>query len=181
MNFDEYKKKIEEIKNWTKKEFAGIRTGAASIAILDNVLVEAYGSKMPLNQLANLSVEDAKSLFIAPFDTSIIKDIEKALNEANLGLGVSSTSGGIRLSFPDLTSERRTVLLKLAKEKLEDARIRLRQERDEIWKEIQRMEKDGEIGEDEKFRLKEEMEKITKEAGEELDKIYALKEEEIAK
>ncbi len=87
---------------------------------------------MPLNQLANLSVEDAKSLFIAPFDTSIIKDIEKALNEANLGLGVSSTSGGIRLSFPDLTSERRTVLLKLAKEKLEDARIRLRQERDEI-------------------------------------------------
>ncbi len=181
MNFAEYKNKIEEIKNWTKKEFSGIRTGAASIAILDGVFIEAYGSRMPLNQLANLSIEDAKSLFVAPFDNSILKDIEKGLNEANLGLGISATSGGIRLSFPDLTSERRVMLLKLAKEKLEEAKIRLRKERDELWKEIQRMEKDKEIGEDEKFNLKEEMEKITKEAGEELDKIYNNKEQEIAK
>ncbi len=181
MDFDNYKKKIQEIKDWTKKEFAGIRTGAASISILDNVSVEAYGVKTPLNQLANLSIEDAKTLFVAPFDMNILKDIEKGLNEANLGLAIVATSNGIRLIFPDLTVDRRKLLLKMAKEKLEDARVRLRKERDEIWKEIQEKEKNGEISEDDKFRLKEEMEEITKEANKELDEIYQNKEEEISK
>jgi ribosome recycling factor len=113
------------------KEFSGIRTGAASIAILDNVKIEAYGSMMPINQLANLGIQDSKTIMVSPFDTSIAKDLERGLNEANLGLSVAGTSDGVRLSFPDLTSERRVMLLKLAKEKLENGKISLRKERDE--------------------------------------------------
>ncbi len=181
MNFTEYKNKITEIENWTKKEFSGIRTGAASIAILDNVSVMAYGTMMPINQLANLGIQDAKSLLVTPFDNSIMKELEKGLSDANLGLAISADSAGIRLSFPDLTSERRVMLMKLAKEKLEEGKIRIRKERDEVKKEIERMEKDKEISEDEKFLKMEELEKITKEAGESLDKIFKNKEEEITK
>lgn len=181
MEFKEYKNKIEEIKNWTQKEFGGIRTGAASIAILDNVSIQAYGSFMPINQLANLGVQDSKTILVTPFDKSISKDIERGLADANLGLSIAGTSDGVRLSFPDLTSERRVMLLKLAKEKLEDGKISIRKERDDIWKEIQQKEKDGEIGEDEKFSAKEQMEEITKNGSEQLDKIYTNKEEEISK
>lgn len=181
MNFDQYKNKIEEIKQWTQKEFAGIRTGAASIAVLDNVKIEAYGSFMSINQLANLGIQDAKTILVTPFDTSISKDIEKGLNEANLGLAISGTSEGVRLSFPDLTADRRVMLLKLAKEKLEDAKVSVRRERDEIWKEIQQKEKDGDMGEDEKFSAKEDMEEITKKAGDKLEEIFKNKEEEISK
>ena len=180
MNFTEYKNKLEEIKSWTKKEFGGIRTGAASIAILDNVKIEAYGSLMPINQLANLGVQDAKTIMVSPFDTSIMKDLEKGLNEANLGLAIAGTSDGIRLSFPDLTVDRRVLLIKLAKEKLEDAKVSLRKERDDIWKEIQQKEKDGEMGEDEKFSAKKEMEDITKKIEEELEQIFKNKETEIS-
>lgn len=181
MNFEQYKNKIEEIKNWTQKEFGGIRTGAASIAILDNVKVQAYGALMPINQLANLGVQDSKTILVSPFDTSIMKDLERGLNEANLGLSVSGTSDGVRLSFPDLTTDRRVMLLKLAKEKLEDGKVTIRKERDDIWKEIQAKEKEGEIGEDEKFAAKEQMEEITKKANEKLDEIFANKEREISK
>ncbi len=181
MNFTEYKNKIIEIENWTKKEFSGIRTGAASIAILDNISVMAYGTMMPINQLANLGIQDAKSLLVTPFDTSIMKELEKGLNDANLGLAISADSAGIRLSFPDLTSERRVMLMKLAKEKLEEGKIRIRKERDEVKKEIERMEKDKEISEDERFNKMEELEKATKEAGESLDNIFKNKEEEITK
>ena len=109
-----------------------------------------------------------------------MKDLEKGLYDANLGLSVSGTSDGVRLSFPDLTSDRRVLLLKLAREKLENGKISLRKERDEIWKEIQQKEKDGEIGEDEKYSAKEKMEEITKKAAEEFEQIYKNKEEEIS-
>ena len=181
MNFTEYKNKIEEIQNWTRKEFSGIRTGAASIAVLDNVSVMAYGTMMPINQLANLGVSDSKSLLVTPFDTSIMKELEKGLSDANLGLSISTSSDGVRLSFPDLTSERRVMLMKLAKEKLEDAKVKLRKERDEVKKEIERLEKDKEISEDERFTKMEELEKMTKEATVSLDAIFDNKEEEITK
>jgi ribosome recycling factor len=94
--------------------------------------VQAYGALMPINQLANLGVQDSKTILVSPFDTSIMKDLERGLNEANLGLSVSGTSDGVRLSFPDLTTDRRVMLLKLAKEKLEDGKVTIRKERDDI-------------------------------------------------
>ena len=176
MNFDEYKKNIEETKNWLKKEFTSIRTGAASVAILDNVKVEAYGSQMPINQLASVGIEDAKTLSINPFDGGVSKNIEKAVTDANLGLSVSVSGTTIRLSFPDLTADRRTMLIKLAKEKLEDSRVTLRKHRDTVKGQIE----DGEFTDDQKYSLKEEMEELTKSGIQELDWLYTKKEEEIS-
>ncbi len=176
MNFEEYKKNIEETINWLKKEYTSIRTGAASVAILDSVKVEAYGSQMPINQLASVGIEDAKTLSINPFDSSVLKNIEKSINDANLGVTLSVSGTTIRLSFPDLTSDRRKMLIKLAKEKLEDARVTLRKHRDEVKNQIE----DSEFTDDEKYSFKEEMEKLTKQANEQLDEIFSKKDKEVA-
>lgn len=165
--------------DWHKKELATIRTGQATPMVLDSVVVEAYGSKMRLNQVANISIEDAKTLRVVPWDKSQIKDIEKAIVQAGTGLGVAVDDKGVRLIFPELTSERRNNFVKMAKEKLEEARIRLRAARDEVWKDIQNKEKEGKIGEDEKFRLKEEMEKLVEEAQKKLHGEFERKEKEI--
>jgi ribosome recycling factor len=179
IDFTKFKKDIEDIKLFLQKEFAGIRTGAASVSILDPITVEAYGSQMPLNQLASISVEGATSLVVTPFDTSIAGDIEKAIANSGTGLAISNSGSSLRLTFPGLTADRRVMLIKLAKEKLEGARVSLRKARDDIRNEIIDQEKAGEISEDEKFRLTDEMEKLTKEANKELDSLYENKEKEI--
>lgn len=180
MNFEEYKKKIESIKKHLALQFSSIRISNASVSLLDNVKVQAYGSLMPLNQLASLSSEGPKTLLVSPFDKSLTKEIEKAIQEADLGVSVSVSENSIRLSFPDLTSERRESLLKLAGKKLEEAKISLRQARDEIWSEIQEKQRASEISEDEKYSLKEKMEELTKEAQKEFEVMYKEKEKEIA-
>src|SRR5262245_37267880 len=151
--------KLAGAKDWLSREYQGLRTGRATPAILDGVSVQAYGSMMPLKQVATIGIEDARSLRVQAFDPGIIKDIEKAISAADLGVGVGSDASGVRVTFPDLTSERREQLIKLAKGKLEDARTTVRQSRDECWKDIQEQEKDKTITEDDKFRLKDEMQK----------------------
>ena len=178
-NFEKFKTDINEVEQWLAKEFSTIRTGMASPALLDGVRVDSYGAIVPLNQVANVGVEDAKTLTVTPWDTSQIKDIEKAITDANLGVSVSVGGTGVRASFPDLTSERRELLIKAAKEKLEQARVSLRAEREKVWEEIQKKEKDGEIGEDEKFRLKDDMQKIVDDGGNKLDELFDKKEEQI--
>ena len=178
-NFDELKKKSGEVEEWLKKELSGIRTGRANAAILDNVKVDAYGSKMSIQELANVSVSDAKSLTIAPWDASIGKEIEKAIIASNLGLSVNISDKGLRVVFPELTSERRESLLKVAKQKSEEARISLRGLRDKTWEEIQEKEKEGGMGEDDKFRFKNDMQKIIDEANKKLDGDYERKKTEI--
>ncbi len=179
-DFSQLKNKIEETKDWLKQEYQGIRTGRAAPALLDNIQVESYGTMMPLNQVANVGVEDARTLRVAPYDASQVKDIEKAVTEANLGVGISADSAGVRVTFPELTAERRDTLMKLAKDKLEEGRVSLRGARDDAWSEIQKREQDGEMSEDEKFTNKEEMEKIIKEANDELDALLEKKEKEIS-
>ncbi len=179
-DFSQLKNKIEETKDWLKQEYQGIRTGRAAPALLDNIQVESYGTMMPLNQVANVGVEDARTLRVAPYDASQVKDIEKAVTEANLGVGISADSAGVRVTFPELTAERRDTLIKLAKDKLEEGRVSLRGARDDAWSEIQKKEQDGEMSEDEKFTNKEEMEKIIKEANDELDALLEKKEKEIS-
>jgi len=149
-DFSKFEENIKEVENWMIKEFSGIRTGMASPALLDSVKVNSYNSFLPINQIANIGVEDAKTLTVNPWDINQIKEIEKAITNANLGVSVSVGGSGIRVSFPDLTSERRSLLIKTAKEKLEKARVSLRSERDIVWDKIQEQEKVGEIGEDEK-------------------------------
>lgn len=179
-NFSELKNKGKAIEDWLARELLGVRTGRAVPSILDSVQVESYGAKMRVNQLASISVEDAKTLRVAPWDLSQSKQIEKAVVASNLGLGVALDDKGLRITFPELTSERRTALLKVAKEKLEQAKVSLRTARDEIWKDIQAKETAGTIGEDEKFRLKNEMQKIVDGVGKQLEEHYSHKEKEIA-
>lgn len=179
-NFSELKKNTEDAKERLLKEYTSVRTGRATPALLDSVRVSSYGSMMAVNQIAAISVEDAKTIRVSPWDASHVKEIEKAVTDANLGVSVSSDDKGIRVSFPELTSERRAQLLKVVKDKLEQARISLRAGRDKTWEDIQKREKDKEFGEDEKFRYKDEMEKLIKEGYEALEKIAERKEKEIS-
>jgi len=109
-DFNPLKKRTTEIEEWLRKELSGIRTGRASAAILDTLAVEAYGSMMPINQVANITNEDARTLRITPWDNSLIKSLEKAITSSNLGLSAAVDDKGLRLNFPELTGERRTQL-----------------------------------------------------------------------
>ncbi len=129
-DFKPFEKKIKDIEERLSKELSGVRTGRAGPAILDGIQVESYGTRMPITQVANISVEDARTLRIAPWDMSNAKEIEKAITVANLGLSVGMDEKGVRVFFPELTAERRTQLLKLAKEKVEEIRTSLRVARD---------------------------------------------------
>ncbi|MFA6227145.1 MAG: ribosome recycling factor [Candidatus Paceibacterota bacterium] len=181
MNYDfkVLKEKAKGVEEWLKKEYMGIRTGIASPAILDGVQVESYGTKMAINQVAGISIEDARVIRISPWDKSQAKAIEKAIISANLGVSVAVDDKGVRVFFPELTSERREMIIKTAKTKLEDARKTLRGIRDEVWNDIQEKEKKGGMGEDDKFRFKNEMQKIIDEGSKALEVILEKKEKEI--
>ena len=178
-NFTELKTKSKGIEDWLKKELSLIRTGRASPAILDSVIVESYGSKVTIRELASISAEDAKNLRVVPWDMNQSKAIEKAIAQSNLGLSVAVDDTGLRIAFPELTAERRTGLIKVAKEKLEEARVSLRTIRDDVWKDIQAKEKQGGMSEDEKFRLKNEMQKIIDGLNKILEETFGKKEREI--
>jgi len=179
-NFGQFKQKVKDLEDWLKKEFTTIRTGRATPAILDGVKVEAYGSPMSISSLANISIEDARTIRISPWDMSQVKVIEKGILTSDLGLSVAVDDKGIRVTFPELTSDRREALIKIAKGKLEDARITLRNEREKILKDIESQEKDGKISKDEKFRVKTELQKMVDETGRLLDEVFSKKEREIS-
>jgi ribosome recycling factor len=178
-DFSSFKKKIKELEEWLKKEQSQIRTGRATPALLDGIMVEAYDSKMSLSQIGSIANEDPRTLRISIWDTSLIKNAERAIGNANLGVSAIVDDKGIRVIFPELTTERRQSVLKIAKEKLEQARVSLRKLREDIWADIQAKEKDGEMSEDDKFRFKDEMEKIVKDTNKSLDDLHERKEKEI--
>ncbi len=178
-DFSNLKKRKEEIAEWLRKEFSGLRTGRATPAILDGIFVESYGAKQPIKNVAAISVEDAKTILIKPWDQSLMQAIEGAILSSNLGINPSASNDGIRISFPELTADRREMLNKIIKAKLEEARISLKKERDEVWSKIQKDEKSGEISEDDKFRLKDELQKIIDEGNKALEEIALKKEIEI--
>jgi ribosome recycling factor len=172
--------KLAAAKDWLGREYRGIRTGRASPSILDGVTVSAYGSQMPLKQVGNVGIEDARTLRITPWDMGLIKDIERGVVAANLGVGTATDATGIRVTFPELTSERREQLVKVAKQKLEEARTTVRVARDEFWKEIQEKEKTNEITEDDKFILKDQLQEKIDAVNGELESSFEKKEEEMS-
>jgi len=178
-NFSAFKQSLKEVEEWVVREFTGLRTGRATISLLDGIQVESYGAHMSLSAVANLSVEDARTIRISPWDMSQIQAIEKAFVNSSLGITPAVDDKGLRVVFPELTSERRVAIMKIAKEKLEDGRIRIRQEREKVIKDIHAREKDGEYGKDDSQRSKEEVDKLTKEANAKLDDILTKKEKEI--
>ncbi len=178
-NFNSFKDGVKGVEEWLKKELSTVRTGRANLSILDGVNVEAYGAFMPINQVANLSMEDVRGVRISPWDASVTKDVEKAIIASDLGLSVTVDDKGLRVIFPELTGERRTALVKLTKQKLEDAKITLRGEREKTIKDIEGKEKAGEISEDDKFRLKAELQKMLDECTRNLESMFEKKEKEI--
>lgn len=178
-NFSSLDTHLQSAQEWLQREYKTLRTGRASPAILDGVHVSAYGSMMPMKQVATVSTEDARTLRVAPFDTSLIKDIERGITEADLGLGITTDSSGIRVSFPELTGERRAEFVKIAKAKLEEARTTVRVARDDCWKDIQEKEKEGGMSEDDKFRGKEDMQKKVDAMNAALESLFDKKEKEM--
>lgn len=178
-DFKALKAKIKEASDWLAKEFSGIRTGRATPTLLDAIRFESYGSMVPISQAGSITVDDPRSLRITPWDSSHIKLIEKAVTVANLGVGVSVDEKSIRVSFPELTAERRQTIVKLASDKREEARRRLRSARDDAWSDIQKKHKEGSMGEDDKFRAKDEMEKHVAEGNKQLDALFERKQKEI--
>lgn len=178
-NFTSFKQQVNETAEWLSRELAGIHTGRASPALLDRVSVDSYGSRMAIPHVAAVTTEDPRTLRVVPWDKEQLKPIEKALNDANLGISVSADAEGIRISFPDLTTERRTQFVKIAKGKLEEARIALRAEREKTWGDIQEQERDGKMSEDEKFRGKDDLQKFVDEGNARLEALLDKKETEI--
>jgi ribosome recycling factor len=162
-----------------KKEIASIRTGRANPGILEGIQVDAYGVKTPINGLANVSVQDSQSMIVAPWDKSVIKDIEKALVEADLGMGVVNEGDKIRLTVRKMTEETRKELVKKLNEKMEQARIGIRQAREETKEMIEAAEKDKEIGEDDKFRFIKDLDEEVAKRNDEVKAIRDKKETEI--
>lgn len=162
-----------KILEWLKGEYAGIRSGQANPSILDSVRVDMYGSKMPINQTASILGEGPKSLLITPWDKSAIKAIDTAIREANLGVSVSANDQGVRVSFPELTADTRQTLLKLVKTKLEEARIRVRGDRQKLLNDMKDLDEDSEK------RAKDKLQKEVDDINKKLEEIAEKKEAEI--
>ncbi len=178
-NFSSFDKNSLSVEDHMKQEFSSIRTGRATPVILDAVSIDAYGSRMSLREVASITVEDPKTIRVVPWDGTLVKSIEKGVIDSNLGLSVAVDDRGLRIIFPELTSERRVSLVKLLKQKHEDARISLRQERERVKNDIEAQEKNGGMGEDDKFRYLEELQKKVDLVNARLDELALKKEKEI--
>ncbi len=172
-NTTNFKSELKKIEEWLSREYGSVHTGRATPMILDSINVESYGSFMPIKNVASISIEDPKTLRISPWDKNQIKDIESAIAAANLGLSIVSDSDGVRAIFPMLTTENRSKLVKILKEKLEDARISVRKERQN------EIETTSDFPEDDQKRAKEDIQKCVDEANQNLEAIFAKKETDL--
>ncbi|OGZ05035.1 MAG: ribosome recycling factor [Candidatus Lloydbacteria bacterium RIFCSPHIGHO2_01_FULL_49_22] len=178
-NFTPFKLRIADIEEWLKKEFSLLRTGRATSAILDSITVDSYGTQSPISHVGTVSMEDARTLRITPWDKSQNKAIEGAIQKANIGLSVMTDDNGLRVIFPELTGERRAQIIKLLKDRLEDARISLRKEREVVIADAKQQEKDGDMSEDDARKTKEELQRLVDDANARFEVLAASKEKDI--
>ena len=162
-----------------KRELQRIRTGRASLSVLDGIKVDYYGTPTPLNQMATLAVPESRQITIQPWDASVIKDIEKAILKSDLGLTPSNDGKILRISIPPLTEERRKELVKVIHKICEDHKVTARNIRRDSNELLKSLKKDGDISEDEAFRSQDEVQKITDEHIKRIDECYSEKEKEI--
>ncbi len=172
---EDFDKTIEHLKH----DLQSLRTGRATPMLVEDIMVEAYGGKQQLKAVASISVLDAKTLAIEPWDKSLISAVDAALRQSPLGINPVNDGKLIRLPLPTLTQERRQELIKVLHQKLEAARISVRQNREEVKRLIDKAEKDGVMPEDEKFKQQDFLEKMVKEFNEPIKTIGEEKEKEI--
>lgn len=171
--------KMDAAINALKREFATIRTGRASLSLLDGIKVDCYGSITPLNQVASLAVPESRLITIQPWDPKVIENIEKAIQSSGIGLTPANDGKTIRLPVPTLTEDRRKELVKLAKKMAEDSRVAIRNIRRDINEEVKKIEKEKKISEDEFRKSHEDIQKTTDQYIKKIDDILKKKEEEI--
>jgi ribosome recycling factor len=176
---DSYQKEFDKVIEYLKREIAGIRSSRVNTTLVENLSVEAYGTKMILKQLANIYVEGGRTIVIEAWDKHNIKNIEKAILDSDLGVNPVIEGDIIRLSFPPLTEEKRKELVKILHQKGETAKIGVRGIRDKIREEIFKKEKNKEISEDERYRLLKELDKKTEKINEQIKELLEKKEKEI--
>ncbi len=180
-NYDlnDIKRRMQGAVQVLKQEFGGLRTGRASSSLLDHVQVEAYGTHMPLNQLATVSVPEARLLSVQVWDRSMVHAVEKAIMAANLGLNPSTEGQVLRLRIPELNEERRKELVKIAHKYAESARVAVRHVRRDALDLLKKLEKDGKVSEDDQKRMTGEVQKATDAIIGEVDQTLTAKEKEI--
>ena len=171
----EFDKPIEHLKN----DLAAFRTGRANPALIENIGVAAYGSTTPLKQLGSISVSDARSMLVEPWDKSVLGDIEKAIQAANVGVSVANEGKHIRVNVPLMTEENRKDIVKLLRDKMEQARVAVRGIRDKVKESITEAEEAGSITEDEKFRLQKQLDELTAATNDKIKVLADAKETEI--
>lgn len=175
----EQDKDVQNVLSHFKQEVSSLRTGKATPALVEHVLVEVYGVKTPLQQLASISIPDPRTLIIEPWDKNILKEIEKGVVASDIGVSPVVDGERVRLTLPAMTEETRTKLVKIVHQKLEDARVSLRHVRDRLRTTIQKQESAKDITQDDKFRLQREVDEYMQKQQQELEKIAQQKEKEV--
>ena len=179
MDFSEIESKMNKTIEVLKQNFSEVRAGRANPAILNRISVEYYGTPTPINQVAGISVPEARSIMIQPWDASILKDIEKAILASDIGINPNNDGKVIRLAFPELTEERRKELVKDIKKTAEEAKVAVRAIRRDGMDKAKAMQKNSEITEDDLRAAEETIQKLTDKKIEEIDRVLADKEKEI--
>jgi len=179
MDLSMYREDFNKVLEFLKGELAGLRTGRASAATVEGILVDAYGSKMPIKGLASINISDARTIVVDPWDKSLVKEVEKAIRDSGKGLNPVNEGNFLRISIPALTEESRKALTKVVGEKAEEAKIRVRHLREQIKDDIMTAEEIKEIAEDERFKLQEDLDKKVGDINATIKEIAAEKEKEI--
>lgn len=179
MNISDFNSDFNKAIEFFKEDIAGLRTGRASSAIVEDITVEAYGTRQPMKAIASIVVADAKTVNIDPWDKSVLAAIEKAIRDSGLGINPVNTGSQIRLFLPELTTERRQELIKVLHQKEESARIAIRKVREDVKEMVKAAEESNEVTEDEKYRLEEDLDKMVKEYNDKVKEITEKKEGEI--
>ena len=178
-DLDDIKRRMKGAIDVLHSEFSGLRTGRASSGLLEPLTVEAYGSSMPMNQVGTISVPDARMLTVQVWDQGLVPAVEKAIMESGLGLNPSRDGNVVRIPIPQLSEERRAELAKIAHKYAEQARVAVRNVRRDGMDTLKRMEKDGELSQDEQRAWGDDLQKLTDESIKEMDEALAAKEKEI--
>ena len=179
MDISHYSAEFNKSIDFLKNDITSLRTGRATTSLVEDIAVEAYGTKQPLKAVGTINVPDPKTVVIEPWDKSMLANLEKAIRDSSLGVNPVNNGSQIIIAMPELTSERRSELIKVLHQKLENAKISVRKIREEARDSIQKAEKDKEISEDEKFKLQEAIDKMTKEYNDKIKVVGEDKEKEI--
>lgn len=175
----EFDAKMQKTVDVVKSDFASVRAGRANAAVLDKITVDYYGVPTPLNQVGGISSPDPRSLVIQPWDTKLLKDIEKAIQTSDLGINPQNDGKSIRLNFPQLTEERRKELVKQIRKYAENGKVAVRNIRRDAMEHFKKLEKASEITEDEMKQAEKDLQKLTDDSCKKLDELLAKKEKEL--